>query len=374
MHDQLTDDQQLFLDTSVRFLENTTSLDARRAIDVVEPLDRTWWQRAAELGWTGLLVPDEYGGGSVSGAGLVDLGLVAREVGRSVAPGALLATSVVANTVAVRGSATQRDAVLPGIVSGSIIAAWCCDGFDAAGAVMPASMTAHRTSGGLRLQGSAAHVESAPDANLLLITATLDGGLVQALVHAGTVGVHVAPARSLDLGRSFGAVRCDDVLVPEADIVGDAGDTVEVVERQLDLAAVLICCEAVGAAERAFQFTLEYLNDRSTFGRVLASYQALKHRVADMAVHLEGSAAIVDDALAALSATRPDARRTVSAAKSYIGDHLPYLLQECVQLHGGIGLTWEHDLHLLLRRVTLSRVLYGSPTTHRERITASLAI
>ncbi|MEO8698229.1 MAG: acyl-CoA dehydrogenase family protein [Acidimicrobiales bacterium] len=374
MQNQLTDDQELFRSTSVRFLENTTSLDARRAVDVVEPLDREWWRRAAELGWTGLLIPEAHGGGSVSGAGLSDLGLVAREVGRCVAPGALVPTNVVAHTLAVHGSATQRNAVLPGIVSGSIIPAWCCDGFDAAGGVKPASMTARRTSGGVLLQGGAAPVESAPDATHFLVTANVDGGLVQALVDASAAGVHVEPARSLDLGRSFGVVRCDDVMVPDTDIVGDPGDTVEAVEGQFDLAALLICCEAVGAAERAFQFTLEYLNDRSTFGRPLASYQALKHRVADMAVHLEGSAAIVDDALAALSAKRADARRTVSAAKSYIGDHLPYLLQECVQLHGGIGLTWEHDLHLLLRRVTLTRVIYGSPTTHRERIAADLAI
>jgi alkylation response protein AidB-like acyl-CoA dehydrogenase len=131
---------------------------------------------------------------------------------------------------------------------------------------------------------------------------------------------------------------------------------------------VISAAEMVGSMQVAFDMTLEYAFDRYSFGRPLASYQALKHRFADMKMWLEASHAIADAAAAAVVAGDPDAAEITSAAKAFIGDHGNELMQECVQLHGGIGVTYEHDLHLYLRRQSLDRTLYGTPTEHRQRI------
>jgi alkylation response protein AidB-like acyl-CoA dehydrogenase len=144
------------------------------------------------------------------------------------------------------------------------------------------------------------------------------------------------------------------------------------VERQLQIAVVLQCAEMVGAADRMFEVTLEYLGDRYSFGRPLSSYQALKHRVADDKMWLEACHAIATAAARAVATEAGDAGAVVSAAKAWIGPHATELIQDCVQLHGGIGVTWEHDLHLYLRRTTVDRVTYGTPEEHSERIATRL--
>ena len=155
-------------------------------------------------------------------------------------------------------------------------------------------------------------------------------------------------------------------------MVGEVGGADDQVERQLQLAIVLLDAESVGAMQTAFDTTVEWAFDRYSFGRPLASYQELKHRFADMKTWLEASHAISDAAAEAVAARIPDAAELVSVAKAYIGDYGAELMQDCVQIHGGIGVTFEHDLHLFLRRLTLDRALYGTPAEHRERITTIL--
>ena len=190
------------------------------------------------------------------------------------------------------------------------------------------------------------------------------------LVPASATGVSVEPLHSVDLTRRFSTVRFDGVRVPRSALVGDVGAAAPQVERQLQLALVVLNAETVGAMQRAFDTTVEWAFDRYTFGRPLASYQALKHRFADMKSWLEAAHAISDAAAVAVQANAADARELVSVAKAYIGHYGAELLQDCVQLHGGIGLTFEHDVHLFLRRVTVDRALFGTPAEHRQRIAA----
>ena len=152
--------------------------------------------------------------------------------------------------------------------------------------------------------------------------------------------------------------------------MGDVGGAADAVERQLHLAVALQSAEVVGGLDRVLEFTLEYLGDRSSFGRPLASYQAIKHRIADMKMWIEGCHGVTELAVRAVQDDDPDAIETVSAAASYLGDHASEILQECTQLHGGIGVTWEHDLHLFLRRVTLYRSMFGTPEEHNLRVYA----
>jgi alkylation response protein AidB-like acyl-CoA dehydrogenase len=367
----LTDDQQFFQETTRKFLEQEAPLTTVRALaDTADGFERGWWARGAELGWTSLLVPEADGGGSLGGEGVLDLVIVAEEMGRLVSPGPLGPTNVVAAAVAAGGSPELRARVLPGIVAGDIVAAWCVaapgGGWDGAGV----AVTATRDGDEFVLDGIAAPVEAAAQADELLVTARTAGGLTQFLVSADAPGIEISPLGSVDLVRRFAAARFAGARVPAAAVVGEVDGAAAAVERQLELAIVLECAETVGALDRVVEFTLEYLADRSSFGRPLASYQAIKHRFADMKMWLEAAHGATELAARAVQDDAPDAGEIVSAAASYLGDHATEIVHECTQLHGGIGVTWEHDLHLYLRRVTLDRNLHGTPAQHRERIAA----
>jgi alkylation response protein AidB-like acyl-CoA dehydrogenase len=216
-------------------------------------------------------------------------------------------------------------------------------------------------------------VESANQASHLLVTGRTGTGLSQVIVPVDTKGVTVRPMQGVDLSRRFSLIKLEGVRVPLSAAVGPLGGADAAVELQLQQAIVLLSAEAVGAMQASFDMTVEWAFDRYSFGRSLASYQALKHRFAHMATWLQASHAICDDAARAVTEARPDAAELVSAAKAYIGRYGAELIQECVQLHGGIGVTFEHDLHLYLRRLTLVRNLLGTPDAHLRRLAELVA-
>ncbi len=366
----LTDDQDVFRETTTRFLANECPLTEVRALtSSTAGYTDEFWRRGAQLGWTSLLVPESAGGGSISGAGVVDLTIVADAFGRAVAPGPLVPANVVAFALASSGSDEQRSEVLRGLLSGDTSAAWC--GAELAiGPDRGAGPVADTADGGFLLTGSSAVVEAAAQADHLLVTAHGGAGLVQLLVPAAAAGVTITPLRSLDVVRRFARVEFDRVRVPSTAQVGTAASTPETVERQLQLALVMQAAEMVGAAERVFDFTVEWAFDRYSFGRPLASYQELKHRFADMKMWLEASHALASALAREVEDEAPSAAETASVAKAYLGEYLVELAQDCLQIHGGIGLTSDHDLHLYLRRLTADRVLHGTPADHRQRVAA----
>lgn len=362
----LSADQELFRDTTRRFLEDSCPVLGVRALaDAGGGFDRAWWRQGAALGWTSLLVPDEHGGSASMARGLVDVALVAEVMGAFVSPGPLLPANVVAAALAASGSSEQKARVLPGLASGELVASWCLA--EAAGGWRPddVSTTAERRDGGFVLTGVKSPVEAADDADLLLVPARVDGELAQFLVPRSAPGLEIVPLRCLDLVRHYSEVRLSGVAVPTGALVGEIGRTAAEVEHLLAVALVLQCAEATGAAVRVLELTVEYSFDRFSFGRPLASYQALKHRFADMRLWSESCQATTDAAAVAVAERRPDALHLARVAKAYVGDHAPAIVQDCIQLHGSIGVTWEHDLHLYLRRVTVDRAVFGTPPEHR---------
>ncbi|HEX2381146.1 MAG TPA: acyl-CoA dehydrogenase family protein [Acidimicrobiales bacterium] len=361
-------DQDFLRETTARFLAEFAPVDElRRRRDDPAGFDRDYWKRGAELGWTSLLVSEENGGGSISGEGVVDLTLIAHEFGRAAAPGPLVTTNVVA---AALNDANVHDDVLAGLLSGTSIASWCTTE-PPPNDRLGTTMLAVRVDGDdVVLDGVKRPVETGSESEHFLVTGHTGDALTQVLVPASAAGVTVEPMHTLDLTRRFSVVRFDEVRVPVTAVVGEIGRAALQVERQLQLALVMLNAEMVGAMQTAFDMTVEWAFDRYTFGRPLASYQELKHRFADMKAWLEASHAISDAAAAAVQASAPDARELVSVAKAYIGQYGAELVQDCVQIHGGIGLTFEHDLHLFLRRVTVDSALFGTPAEHRQRITA----
>jgi alkylation response protein AidB-like acyl-CoA dehydrogenase len=360
---ELTEEQASFQETTRKFLSAECPISTVRALEA-EPagFTRDYWKRGADLGWTSLLVAEADGGGSLSEHGLLDLVLVAEEMGRLVSPGPLVPVNVVASALAEAGSAAQRAAVLPGLIAGDTVAAWCGT------APLPAAADGD----GFIVDGTCSPVEAGAQAQHLLVALQTPAGVTQVLLPADAPGVTITPLDGLDLLRRFAEVHLAGVAVPASAVVGTVGGAAAAIERQLQIAIVLGCAETVGVIDRIFEMTLEYLGDRYSFGRPLSSYQALKHRVADNKMWLEACHAIATGAARAVASGDDDAGEVVSAAKAWIGPHATELIQDCVQLHGGIGVTWEHDLHLYLRRATVNRATYGTPEEHTERIAAAL--
>jgi alkylation response protein AidB-like acyl-CoA dehydrogenase len=370
---ELTSDQELFRDTTRQFLQAEAPLTSvREWADTPAGFDRAWWTRGAELGWTSLLVSEERGGGSISGRGLCDLALVAEEMGVLVSPGPLSPVNVVAETISRDGSDELADRFLPGLLSGESIAAWCVAEPGRVPREEGIEMLARPDADEFVLAGTKSPVEAGADADWYLVTARTPGGLTQFIVPAATPGIDVTRLHGLDLVRRHARVRFDDVRVPRSAVVGQLDAAADAFERQLRTALILQCAETVGATARVFDFTVQYAFDRYSFGRALASYQALKHRFADMKVWLESAQAITVDATRSVQAGADDAGEVARIAKAYVSERCPELIQDCVQMHGGIGVTWEHDIHLYLRRTVLHRETYGDPTEHRDRV-ASLA-
>lgn len=363
-------DQAFFRETTARFLGELVPVgEVRRLRHDPVGFDPDYWRRGAELGWTSLLVGEEHGGGSISGNGLVDLTIVAHEFGRHAAPGPLVPTNVVAGALSAAGAQPDLLALL---LSGEAIATWCHAEGPPDDALGAGTLDIRADGDGFVLNGAKRPVESAGVASHFLVAGRTGDGVTQVVVPADAAGITITPLDGVDLTRRFAGVRFEGVRVGADAVVGQAGKAAEDVERQLHHAVVLANAESVGAMERAFDLTVEWAFDRYSFGRPLASYQALKHRFADMKSWLDASHGLSDEAAAAVAAGDPDAALLVSAAKSFIGDYGSELLQDCVQMFGGLGVTFEHDLHLYLRRHTLDRALHGTPADHRQRITDRL--
>jgi alkylation response protein AidB-like acyl-CoA dehydrogenase len=357
----------LFASTTQSFLEKEAPLSRLRELHAAGiSFDADWWRRAAELGWTSLLVPEELGGGSVSGDGVADLALVAELVGKTVAPGPLHPVSTVLAGLA--DAPKNHEQTIESLVSGDVVGSWAVYEPGKPWSPMDTGLTATPTATGFRLDGVKDRVEAGVESGILLVVAQCEGAVRQFLVPTDAPGVRVEQQRSVDLVKRYARVHFDGVEVDVSSAVGSADQTAALIVRQSQIAQVLQCAEVVGILDTVLAFTIQWGLDRHSFGRPLASYQALKHKYADLKIWFEACRATTHAAVAEVAARSPGADMAVSVAKSYVGEHAPGMLQNCVQLHGGIGVTWEHDLHLYLRRVTLYRSMFGTPEHHNLRV------
>jgi alkylation response protein AidB-like acyl-CoA dehydrogenase len=365
----LSDDQSLLVDTCRRLLEDHNPVTrVRELIDDPVGFDRSLWARGAELGWFSMLVPEEYGGGSVSGQGLVDLSLVAEELGRGLYPGPFLSTNVVAAAITELGTDEQKARYLPGIAAGDIIATWALAEPDRDWSATPSSLTATRSSRGFLLNGLKTTVQHGGSADLILVTASTPEGPAHFLVEPAATGVSVDPLVALDLTSRFSELRFDGVELDGGALLGRVGDAAASAELLQQIALCLQCADSNGVTDRGFAMTVQYSKDRVAFGRPIGSYQALKHRMAWYRVQLEGSYAIAAYASESVSRRREDAGIAARIAKAHVGKWSSVTLHDCVQMHGGIGMTWDYDLHLYVRRVISNEAVYGAPNEQYRKL------
>ena len=317
-------------------------------------LSREVWREMAALGWAGIAIAEEHGG---AGLGLVEVGLVAEELGRTLAPTPLLATTVLGAGAVALGPEAVRAEVLPAVAAGERLLAVA---FEETPRFAPGELatTARREGDGWRLDGDKTHVLDGPAADQLVIAAR--DGLF--LVDRDAPGLTISPRAMVD-SRGAARVRLDGVLVPETRRLGDAAGLSAVIDR----ATAVLSAEMLGGLGEVFATTIAYLKERKQFGVPIGSFQALKHRAAHMFCEIELTRSVVRAALAALDAGRPDAAALVSAAKAKASDTYVHVAEEAIQMHGGIGVTDELDVGFYLKRARVSELTFGAAAYHRDR-------
>lgn len=365
------DEQQEELRRAARaFLEDWSSSEhVRRAMATEEGFDRAVWERVGrELGWTALTIPEAYGG---LGLGMVELVALMEVMGERLFCGPYFSTvCLAAEALLAGGTPALKERYLPGIAAGERIATVAFtepEGLWDAGAVRA---VAEPAAGGYVLRGTKSYVTDGHVADVLLVAAREPGtsgeeGLALYAVPAGVPGLSCRRCPTLDQTRPLAEVRLDGVRV-EADARLEGGW--ETIRRVLDRAAIALAAEQVGGAQRCLDMSVSYAKERVQFGRPIGSFQAVKHKCADMFVLVESSRSAAYYAGWAASVGDPETPVLASLARAYCSDAYFRCAAEAIQIHGGVGFTWEYDVHLYFKRARSSEQLLGSPSFHRERV------
>ena len=367
----LTEDQEMLRDTAMAFTREELPITHLRSLrdagaNGVDPETRT---KLSELGFLGVIIPEEPGGEHF---GLVGLGQILEAQGRTLAATPVLQTALIAaSALQLGGSDAQKSEWLPKIAMGETTFALA---LDEAAHFSPLNVAteAERNGQGYTLNGLKKYVPDAHHADMLIVAARTYGeagdrhGLTLFLVPCDTKGVSIQPLKTVD---SHGAahISLDDVMVPESAVLGIVDQGADVLEPVLDRAAIGLAAEMIGTAHAAFEITLDYLNSRKQFGQLIGSFQALQHRAAKMFTELELTRSCVYAALSAVDEEASDVAELASLAKAKAGELVHLVSNECVQMHGGIGMTDAADPGLYMKRARVQEALYGSSSWHRDR-------
>jgi alkylation response protein AidB-like acyl-CoA dehydrogenase len=365
-----SEDQELLRNAAREFLARECPMPyVRRMMDDARGFEDTQWSKMAELGWLGLAVPEAHGG---AGLGFVDLVVLLEEMGRVVLPGPFFSTAVVAApTLAEAASPALQAEWLPKIAAGRArgtlallerSARW-----DAAGI----ALEARPEGGGFRLSGTKLFVPDAHTADFLLVAARTPGsagseGLSLLLVDAADPGVRTTPLQTMDQTRKLCEVDLRNVAVPRSRVVGDPGQGAVILDQVTSRARAGLAAEMCGGAARVLELCVEYAKVREQFGRPIGSFQAIQHKCANMLVEIESARSAAYYAAWTVGSSAPDAPLAAAMAKAYASDAYGHVAAEGIQIHGGIGFTWEHDMHIFFKRARGSAASFGDAATNRE--------
>jgi alkylation response protein AidB-like acyl-CoA dehydrogenase len=335
------------------------------------------WKKMAGLGWLGLVFPEEYGG---TGMNFRDLTILLEEMGRIVLPSPFLSTLLlVGMPILAFGTKEQKDEILPKIASGDIVCTLAALEEDGDWWADSINVRADRKGDQYVLNGTKLFVPDAKVANYMLIAARTkrtenpEEGITLFLLDTKEVwGILSTGLKTMDETRKQWEVVFANVPVPAKNILGELHKGWPIMKQIALNTTAALCAEMVGAGEKAFEMTVAYLKDRIAFGVPIGSFQALQHRAADLVIGLEYSRSLMEWAAEAIKEDDPDATTAVSMAKSFCGDTCKKVVAEGIQMHGGIGFTWDHDMHLYFKRVWASDNAFGDSNYHRELIAKAL--
>jgi alkylation response protein AidB-like acyl-CoA dehydrogenase len=323
------------------------------------------WRAMADQGWTGLIIPEDFGG---LGLSLVDLIAVSEEMGHACLPGPFLSTLWAAALINLAGAEGQRKQYLEPIAAGDMKAtvALLEDGADWNPEAV--GLRAEKAGKEFRLRGRKEFVTDAEIADLIICVARGNEGLVLAPVEKGAKGMKISATPGVDATRKLYSVEFEDVVAPEADALAFNTRTLDAVESATATAVVALSAEMVGGMRWTLETAVEYAKTRQQFGKAIGVYQAVQHQLADMFLMTEGARSAVYYAAWAVSENDPSAKLAVSIAKAYCSDAAREVGNRGAQAHGGIGFTWEHNLQLYYKRAKASEVMFGDANYHREEI------
>ncbi len=371
MNFAFTEEQEELRKTVRAFLEAKSSEEAvREQMETEQGYDEAVWSQMGEqMGLQGLHIPEEYGG---SGYGYVELGIVLEEMGRALLCAPFFSTVVLAgNTLLLSGDDDAKKQYLPGIASGETIATVAftepSGKWDESGITMEATPSGD----GYTLSGTKSFVLDGHVASLIIVAARTANGVSLFAVDGNASGLTKTSLSTMDQTRKQAKLDFDNV---PATLIGEDGKGWDVLQTVLDLAAVSLAAEQVGGAQFVLDMAVEYAKVRVQFGRPIGSFQAIKHKCADMLLEVESAKSAAYYGMWCASEMNDELPSTASLAKAYCSEAYFHATAENIQIHGGIGFTWEHPAHLYFKRAKSSELLFGDPTYHREQLAQRIGI
>ncbi len=371
MNFAFTDEQEELRSTVRSFLENKSSEEAvREQMETEDGFDpAVWSQMGEQMGLQGLSIPEEFGG---SGYGFVELGIVLEEMGRALLCAPFFSTAVLAaNTLLQSGDEAAKAKYLPGIASGETIATLAytepSGKWDESGITMEATASGD----GYTLSGTKSFVLDGNAANLIIVAAKTAAGISLFAVQGDAAGLTKTNLSTMDQTRKQAKLDFDNT---PAELIGTDGEGWTTLETVLDLAAVALAAEQVGGAQMVLEMAVDYAKVRVQFGRPIGSFQAIKHKCADMLLEVESAKSAAYYGMWCASEMNDELPSTASLAKAYCSEAYFHAAAENIQIHGGIGFTWEHPAHLYFKRAKSSELLFGDPTYHREQLAQRIGI
>ncbi len=372
-------EQDMLRATARKFFENEcTSAFVRARMEEPAGVTDEFWMKLAEQGWLGLVYPEELGG---TGLGFVDLTVLMEEMGRCVMPGPFFSTVLLGGlTILEAGSAEQKKEWLGKIADGEAKTTLALTEPNARWDAAGVTATAREAKGGFTLSGTKLFVPDAHLADVIVVAARTaetkspEEGVSLFLVPRMAAGVEVTLLPTMDQTRKLCEVGLKDVAVPASALLGSKGGAWPALVRVLQRATVALCAEMCGGAQRVLDMTTEYAKIRIAFGKPIGTYQGVKHKAADMLVDVENAKSLTYYAAWAVDENAPEAALAASMAKAYASDAYRKVSSTGIQLHGGIGFTWEHDLHLYFKRAKSSEFTFGDATYHRERVAQLISL
>ena len=369
-----SEEQEMLRRSAREFLaKECSSKVVRKLMDSPSAYDPALWKKIAALGWTALGIPEEHGGVGT----FLDLIVVLEEAGRALMPGPFFATMGLAVPALVEaGSEAQKKEALGAIAEGSARATLAftepSGRWDAAGV----TLTAKPAGGGWRLDGIKLFVPDAESADYIVVAARTRGegedGITLYLVKGRPKGMTVTPLKTLDMTRRWDEVRFDGVELGTDSVMGAPDQAWPHLKRAMEWATAALCAEMMGGAQKVLEDSTEYAKTRQQFGKPIGIYQAVSHKLADMLVLSESGRSATYYAAWTVDADAPDRSLASSMAKAYVSDAYRKVAGDGIQVHGGIGFTWEHDMHLYFKRAKASEVTLGDATYHRELVAQAL--
>ena len=368
-----TEEQDLLRETARRFLDDKIpTATVRELMESHAGYNAAHWSEVAQMGWQAMAIPEEYGG---AGFTFVESMVLLEEMGRSLAPLPFLSTVILsANVLLELGTEEQKLAHLPGIAAGESVWAFAVTEPNGSWDSSGVEAIARRTDSGWILSGTKAYVVDGHVADHLLVAARTEDGVGVFIVDASSDGLATSKVDSMDQTRTLATVELSEVGVGDDALVGGSTDAWSVIETVLDIGAVALAAEQVGGAQTCLEMSVEYAKVRMQFGRPIGSFQAIKHKCADMLVQVESARSAAYFAGHATAARDEEFALAGPLAKSYCSEAYFFCASETIQIHGGIGFTWEHDAHLYFKRAKSSELMFGDPTYQRSRLADRLGL